>query len=88
MITEHRMPNTAQMANRMHRIAKVVVTQVDRAAANLDDTHATGRAAVAMGMWEILTGMDNTAEAMEYARRVSDPNWPGWWLMSDNAVNR
>lgn len=91
--TEQRIPNTTQLVYRLHRVAGMVVMCVDRAERRAADpkarTEATDAGAVfALAMWEAITGIDDDAEAVAYARRVANPDWPGWYLSSDNAVTR
>ena len=64
------MPNTVELIHRLHRVAKMVVLAVD-------STPAMPGTAVALAMWEVLTGIDDDAAAIRYARRVADPSWPG-----------
>lgn len=56
---------------RIVRIARMVVGTYDHAATfDPPDYDATGRATVALAIWEVLTGIEDGHEAITYARRV------------------
>jgi hypothetical protein len=65
------MNSTLDIDARLDRVARIVVGTYDHAVTfdppNFD---ATGRATVAVAIWEALTGMDDAHEAIDYARHV------------------
>lgn len=56
---------------RLDRVARIVVGTYDHAS-HFDppDFDATGRATVALAIWEALTGIEDGHEAIDYARHV------------------
>jgi len=62
---------SAELDGRLKRLAALVVGCYDHASGfdppNFD---ATGRATTALACWEILTGIEDGHEAIEYARHV------------------
>lgn len=67
------MPNTTELVHRLHRVAKMVVLAADH-------TPQMPGTAVGLAMWEVLTGVDDDAQALAYARRVAAPGWPTEYL--------
>lgn len=56
---------------RMGRVARTVVMALDSADYSPPGSDALGRAAIALTMWEQLTGIENDEEAIALAREVA-----------------
>lgn len=56
---------------RLRRIAGTVVMAVDAADYSPPGSDALGRAAIAVAMWEQLTGLEDETEAIDYARELA-----------------
>ena len=73
------MPMTIPMAvpslisgARLRRVARTVVMALDMAdEGSPPGSDALGRAAIALAMWEQLTGLEDDEEAMAYARELA-----------------